>query len=88
MSYIEKLLLISSDPLAARPVRLPKILQSYPLGQELFEMLQRKNGFLLSNQHYTCYLSQRMRRMGSRAGMQTRCGGENTRIYPMVYFFC
>jgi len=44
-SSIERLLSISSDPLADCPPAPPKLLDSYPLGNELFRMLQLKNGF-------------------------------------------
>lgn len=42
---IEKLLSISSEALAPPPALAPKLLNSFELGEELFHMLQRKNGF-------------------------------------------
>lgn len=42
---VEKLLSISSEPLAARPQLSAKMLDSYARGSELLRMLQRKNGF-------------------------------------------
>ncbi len=45
MRPIEKLVSISSEPLAPKPNGLPAFLASYALGPELFRKLQRKNGF-------------------------------------------
>jgi hypothetical protein len=45
MTCVEKLLSISSEPLAPGPTALPKILEPYPAGLELFHMLECKNGF-------------------------------------------
>lgn len=45
MTPVERLLSISSEPLAPRPKALAKILESCPIGLELFQMLDRKNGF-------------------------------------------
>jgi hypothetical protein len=45
MTPVEKLLSISSEPLAPRPKAPAKILESYPIGPELFHMLECKNGF-------------------------------------------
>jgi hypothetical protein len=45
MAHLEKLLAIGSAPLAAKPESMPDLLKAYALGPELFEMLQRKNGF-------------------------------------------
>jgi hypothetical protein len=45
MTRVEKLLSISSEPLAPEPNIIPDLLNSYGLGNELFEMLERKNGF-------------------------------------------
>src|ERR1700729_3297265 len=45
MTRLEKLLSISSNPLAETPPSEPKLLEGYPLGLELFRMLERKNGF-------------------------------------------
>jgi hypothetical protein len=45
MINVEKLLSIASDPLVREAARFPDLLQKYELGQELFELLQRKNGF-------------------------------------------
>jgi hypothetical protein len=42
---IERLLSISSDALAPWPAATSKLLASYTLGEELFRMLQLKNGF-------------------------------------------
>jgi hypothetical protein len=45
MTPIDKLLSISSEPLAPSPSALPKLLEAHKLGPELFHMLERKNGF-------------------------------------------
>jgi hypothetical protein len=45
MTAVEKLLSISSEPLAPKPKALAKILEPYALGPELFYMLECKNGF-------------------------------------------
>jgi hypothetical protein len=45
MTPIEKLLSISSEPLAPRLKTLPNILEPYTLGAELFHMFESKNGF-------------------------------------------
>ena len=45
MTNIEKLLSQSSESLAAEPEAMLKSLQAYTLGAEIFQMLQRKNGF-------------------------------------------
>src|SRR5579862_4473758 len=42
---VERLLSIGSDALAPHPAGAPRLLESYFLGDELFRMLQRKNGF-------------------------------------------
>jgi hypothetical protein len=45
MTAIEKLLSIGSEPLSAKPEVMPESFKGYALGSELFNMLQRKNGF-------------------------------------------
>jgi hypothetical protein len=45
MTRVDELLSISSAPLAPKPKALPKLLEPYALGRELFQMLQSKNGF-------------------------------------------
>jgi hypothetical protein len=45
MTNIEKLLSISSEPLADRPDAIAELLSGYSLGAELFQMLEQKNGF-------------------------------------------
>jgi len=45
MTHVEKLLSISSEPLAQTPPVNSELLKSYPLGRELLCMLERKNGF-------------------------------------------
>ena len=45
MTNIEKLLSVSSESLAPKPVGFPEFLQAYDLGSELFRMLEQKNGF-------------------------------------------
>lgn len=45
MTNVEKLLSIASEPLAPEPAEMPELLCPYPLGGELFRMLQGKNGF-------------------------------------------
>lgn len=45
MTCIEKLLSISSEPLCGKPQVIPDLLTKYPLGTELFHMLELKNGF-------------------------------------------
>jgi hypothetical protein len=45
MTRVEKLLSISSEPLAPTPPANPELVKEYPLGPELLRMLERKNGF-------------------------------------------
>lgn len=45
MTRVEELLSISSEGLAARPRNLANIHEPFPLGLELFRMLECKNGF-------------------------------------------
>jgi hypothetical protein len=47
MTSVEKLLSISSEPLAQAPTPLvnPDVVRDYPLGPELLRLLERKNGF-------------------------------------------
>jgi hypothetical protein len=45
MTHIQKLLSISSEPLAAKPQGESKLLETYALGPELFRLLSEKNGF-------------------------------------------
>jgi hypothetical protein len=45
MTRVDELLSISSEALAPKPKSLPKLLEPYALGRELFQMLQSKNGF-------------------------------------------
>jgi hypothetical protein len=45
MTSIDKLLSISSQPLAPKPCVSTTFLESRPLGSELFGVLERKNGF-------------------------------------------
>jgi hypothetical protein len=45
MTALDKLLSISSEPLAPKPEAQAQILEPYPLGPELFHMLECKNGF-------------------------------------------
>jgi hypothetical protein len=45
MTALERLLSISSESLAPAPEAPARILEPYPLGPELFHMLERKNGF-------------------------------------------
>lgn len=45
MAYLEKLLALSSAPLAPKPGPMPDLLKGYALGPELFDMFQQKNGF-------------------------------------------
>ena len=45
MTRIEKLISISSPPLATKPLIFPELLRPYALGPELFLMLEGKNGF-------------------------------------------
>lgn len=45
MTNVEKLLSISSEPLASLPLSNPEIVKAYSLGPELLRMLERKNGF-------------------------------------------
>lgn len=45
MAHLEKLLAISSAPLAAKLRSMPDLLKIYALGPELFGMLEQKNGF-------------------------------------------
>ena len=45
MTSVEKLLSLSSDPLASAPMVLPELLAPFAVGGELFRMLQGKNGF-------------------------------------------
>jgi hypothetical protein len=44
MTSVEKLLSISSEPLAPEPRGFPEFLKKYDLGSELFRMLEQKNG--------------------------------------------
>src|SRR5215470_17689790 len=45
MTHIEKLLSISSEALGEKPSALPRVLREYALGEQLFQMLEQKNGF-------------------------------------------
>ena len=45
MTSVEKLVSIGSEPLAPAVKFMPKFLEVYALGPELFEILQAKNGF-------------------------------------------
>ena len=45
MTHTEKLLSVSSAPVAQKPEAMPQFLKAYSLGPELFAMLKRKNGF-------------------------------------------
>jgi len=45
MTRVDELLSISSEALAPKPKALPKVLEPYALGCELFQMLQSRNGF-------------------------------------------
>lgn len=45
MTSIEKLLALSSEPLAPKPSVFPAFLKAYTLGSELFHLLEQKNGF-------------------------------------------
>ena len=45
MTYVEKLISISSEPLAPTTAAMAKVLEPYLLGSELFHMLECKNGF-------------------------------------------
>jgi hypothetical protein len=45
MTSVEKLLAISSEPLAQTPPVEHKLLEEYPLGPELLRMLESRNGF-------------------------------------------
>ena len=45
MTSIDKLLSLGSEPLALRPQVMSEVLRMHALGPELFDMLQRKNGF-------------------------------------------
>ena len=45
MTHIEKLLSIGSEALDSKPSASPKVLREYALGEELFHMLEQKNGF-------------------------------------------
>src|SRR5258707_2836567 len=45
MTPVERLISISSEPLAPKPTAMGEALESYPLGQGLFQMLERRNGF-------------------------------------------
>lgn len=45
MDNIDKLISISSESLAAKPGVSPEFLGDYPLGPELFHMLEQRNGF-------------------------------------------
>ncbi len=42
---VAQLLALSSDVLAPKPIQAPKSFEKYSLGDELFRMLERKNGF-------------------------------------------
>jgi len=45
MTPVEKLISISSEPLAPKPAAMAEVLKHYHLGPELFHMLECKNGF-------------------------------------------
>lgn len=45
MTRMQELLSISSEPMAAPPAVMPGFLKSWPLGAELYAMLEQKNGF-------------------------------------------
>src|SRR5579864_4090161 len=45
MTHVEKLLSISSEALSSKPGIFPLALREYVLGEELFHMLEQKNGF-------------------------------------------
>ena len=45
MTRVESLLSISSESLASKPCGFPKVLGAYALGEELFHMLEQRNGF-------------------------------------------
>src|SRR6202171_5999063 len=45
MTRVEKLLSISSEPLAPSPPANAELVKEYPLGPELLRMLEHKNGF-------------------------------------------
>jgi hypothetical protein len=45
MTYTEKLLSVSSEALGSKPSTIPRALREYALGEELFSMLEQKNGF-------------------------------------------
>jgi hypothetical protein len=45
MTHIEKLLSISSEALGSKPSAFPEVFREYDLGEELFHMLEQKNGF-------------------------------------------
>lgn len=45
MTRIDKLLSISSAPLAGPPGEFPKVLEPYVLGREVYTLLEQKNGF-------------------------------------------
>ena len=42
---VERLISISSEPLAPRPENRPTVLDQFTLGSELFKLLEKKNGF-------------------------------------------
>ena len=45
MTNVERLVSISSEPLAPKPLAMPESFRTYPLGAELFRLLEQKNGF-------------------------------------------
>lgn len=45
MTRLQELLSISSEPLADRPATMPALLKDFPLGPDVFAMLEQKNGF-------------------------------------------
>src|SRR5260370_19132499 len=45
MARLQELSSISSEPLAPKPERMPRFLEGWVLGAELFAMLAQKNGF-------------------------------------------
>src|SRR5260370_17350458 len=45
MTRLQELISISSEPLAPNPEKMPRFLEGWALGAELFAMLAQKNGF-------------------------------------------
>src|SRR5260370_13671881 len=45
MTRLQELISISSEPLAPKPEKMPRFLEGWALGAELFAMLAQKNGF-------------------------------------------